>query len=132
MSQEMLKRVRVKFGNEPRACPVRVDAARLSLAPEGIDAIYWNAVYPHLEDRLAALQEAWRVLKSGGRLVISHIMGRSRVNESHRKAGGVLSHHMLPPAGHVCETVREAGFAVLDAVDEDRFYLVVAQKEIHS
>ena len=47
------------------------DGQFLPLCDESVDAIYMNATYHHMRDKVCALQEWHRILRPGGRLVAS-------------------------------------------------------------
>ena len=49
--------------------PIVADGRHLPLAAESVDLIFMNSGYHHIEDRLGAWDEWYRVLKPGGRLV---------------------------------------------------------------
>jgi SAM-dependent methyltransferase len=53
------------------------DAARLPFAAESFDAVLIRDLLHHLPDRMAALKEARRVLRPGGRLTLIEPNGRS-------------------------------------------------------
>jgi SAM-dependent methyltransferase len=64
-SAEMLARARAK-GLET----LKADAQRLPFADGGFDAVTMISMLHHVEDRGAALAEARRILRAGGRLVL--------------------------------------------------------------
>jgi SAM-dependent methyltransferase len=59
------------------ASAVAADAAHLPFADESFDAVLIRDVLHHLPDRLAALREAHRVLRRGGRLTLIEPNARS-------------------------------------------------------
>ena len=68
--------------------PITASAHRLPLADASADAVISNYCYHHLSDadKLAALGEARRVLRPGGRMVIGDMMFRVRVSDSRDRA----------------------------------------------
>ena len=68
--------------------PITASAHRLPLADASAEAVISNYCYHHLSDadKLAALGEARRVLRPGGRLVIGDMMFRVRVNDARDRA----------------------------------------------
>jgi ubiquinone/menaquinone biosynthesis C-methylase UbiE len=92
------------------------------------DTIYANDVFPHFPDRLTALRELRRIARPGGRLVISHIVGREEVNRKHRTGPPALHQDLLPSSTEVCALLAQAGWRVLFSEDVSDFYLVIARR----
>jgi SAM-dependent methyltransferase len=149
LSGEMLKRARSK--GQP-AFYAQGDAQSLPL-PEGVfDWVICNAVFPHFPDKLRALTELRRVLRSpercpehfvpgtqyqgpvegpaegraGGRLVICHAFNREVINEFHRSVGGAVAHDTIPEEGGMRRLLSEAGLGEAEVRDEPDHYLVLA------
>ena len=109
IAPEMLMRLRRKFAGA-RITPVACDGARLPIRAGAFDAVFANAVLPHFEDKPATLAEFHRVAASGARLVISHIIGRRRVNEIHAASeDAVLRRDLVPTAEELAAMLRSAG-----------------------
>ena len=126
---EMLMRLRPKFAGT-QVTPVVCDGARLPIRAGAFDAVFANAVLPHFEDKPAALAEFHRVAAPGARLVISHIIGRQRVNDIHAESeDAMLRGDQVPTADEITAMLRREGWRVTEAEDSADFYLVVAEKE---
>ena len=129
IAPEMLRRLRRKFAGA-QVTPVVCDGARLPIHAGAFDAVFANAVLPHFEDKPAALAEFHRVAAPGARLIISHIIGRQRVNEIHAASeDAVLRGDQVPTAEKLAAMLHSAGWRVTEAEDSADFYLVVAEKE---
>jgi ubiquinone/menaquinone biosynthesis C-methylase UbiE len=71
LSPSMLQRARRLASTLPAAVELREgDAANLDLAPASFDAVILNLVLSVVPDPIAAIAEALRVLRPGGRAVI--------------------------------------------------------------
>ncbi|MGI9952300.1 methyltransferase domain-containing protein [Moorellaceae bacterium AZ2] len=78
VSEPMLARAREKAAQEGVAVRfLRSDARRLPFPDESFDAVVSVTALEFVPDLGAALQEAYRVLKTGGRLVVGLIGGNS-------------------------------------------------------
>jgi ubiquinone/menaquinone biosynthesis C-methylase UbiE len=129
IAPEMLMRLRHKFA-DTQITPVVCDGARLPIRASVFNAVFANAVLPHFEDKPAALTEFHRVAAPGARLVISHIIGRQRVNEIHAESEDVvLRGDLVPTADEIAAMLHSAGWQVTKAEDSADFYLVVAEKK---
>ena len=128
ITPEMLMRLRRKFAGA-QVTPVVCDGARLPIRADAFDAVFANAVLPHFEDKPAALAEFHRVAAPGARLIISHIIGRQRVNEIHAASeDAVLRGDLVPTAEKLTAMLHSAGWQVTEVEDSADFYLVVAEK----
>jgi ubiquinone/menaquinone biosynthesis C-methylase UbiE len=74
----MLQRVQDKY---PGVRIYHTDIASLDLASTSVDAIFMNVMYGNVADKPAACGNAARILRSGGRLVVSHPEGRAFVDQ---------------------------------------------------
>lgn len=75
LNVELAKRHFALEGTTPEAAQVE-DAYNLSFADATFDAVYSCGVLSHMEDPASALQAIRRVLKPGGRAVMSHVYRR--------------------------------------------------------
>lgn len=128
----MIIRLRCKYPNYRRVIALCADVTRPPLGDNLFDTIYANDVLPHFPDRPAALRELFRITRPGGRLVISHIVGRGEVNRRHRSGDPVLHQDLLPSGLEVCALLAQAGWRVLFSEDVSDFYLIVARRPYSS
>ena len=87
------------------------------------------AVVPHLSRPLVVYRELSRVLRSGGKLLILHLMGSARLNQFHSQAGKEIRHDHLPPAEKVAGQIAENGFHILQVEEREDLYLILARKQ---
>jgi len=78
LAEKMLQRLREKFP-EVRTC--QADIAGLPLESASMDAIFMNAMYGNIADKPRACQNAARMLRPGGRVVVRHPEGRAFVDQ---------------------------------------------------
>lgn len=130
-SGEMLRRAQAK--GHPVAY-VQGDAQRLPFPAETFDwvicwYVYRNVVLPHFPDKRRALNEASRILREGGALVICNTASRQTINEFHRSAGGVVAHDTIPDEKVMRQLLREAGLGEVKVWDESDRYLALGRRE---
>jgi len=100
----------------------------LPLRDASVDVLLNCCVFPHLIRKELALREFYRVLKPGGSYYILHPEGIGGTNRIHRQAGPPVHEHLLPSNQELIRMVTNAGFTVLETVDEDHNYLLSAKK----
>lgn len=125
-SGEMLRRAEAK--GHPVAY-IQGDAQRLPFLAETFDWVICNAVFPHFPDKRRTLDEASRVLREGGRLVICHTASRQTINEFHRSVGGIVAHDTIPDEKTMRQWLREAGLGEVRVWDEPDCYLALGQRD---
>lgn len=109
---------------------VQVHVARAEdfpLPPGSIDLALLFCVFPHFDDMTGALRRFRVLLKPGGRLVISHLMGRERLNDLHEEVGEAVRKDRIPGLPVLIEMVRGAGLQLRELLDwDEEFYLEAA------
>ena len=120
ISPRMTEVTRTRLGSRPN---VEVFCSRLEDLPlprEGFDVIICHQVFPHFEDKSAALKHMAFALKPDGRLVIFHFIGSAVINDTHRKAHPSVLHDMMPGPDHMIRLLASVGlWADLLADGED-------------
>ena len=102
VAEKMLQRVQHKF---PTVHTFHTDIASLALASTSLDAIFMNGMHGNIADKLAACGNAARMLRSGGRLVVSHPEGGTSLINCGPPATCLLNHFLpkrslRPSLGH--------------------------------
>src|SRR5271169_3373608 len=123
VAEEMLRRVQDKYPGVPT---YHTDIASLTLASGSVDAIFMNGMYGNIADKPAACGNAARMLRSGGRLVVSHPEGRAFVDQL--RATGDLFIESFPTKEEFEVLLEPLGLEVIAYRDEPKLYLMVARK----
>ena len=123
VAEKMLQRVQDKY---PAVCTFHADIASLDLASTSLDAIFMNGMYGNIGDKPAACRNAARMLRSGGRLVVSHPEGRAFIDQL--RATSDLFIEPFPNREEFEALLEPLGFEVITYRDEPKLYLMVARK----
>ncbi len=124
LSSEMLRHAKARFGARIRF--LRVDVVDLSLEP--FDRIFCNGMFGNFFDQDLALAALSGLLKEGGRLVISHPLGRAFVHRLHQENPELVPHD-LPEEEPLRQMLGRVGLILTYFVDQPGLYLAVAEKE---
>jgi SAM-dependent methyltransferase len=123
VAERMLQRVQNKY---PAVRTFHADIASLDLASSSLDAIFMNGMYGNIADKPAACRNEARMLRSGGRLVVSHPEGRAFIDQL--KASSDLFIEPFPTREEFEALLEPLGFEVTTYRDESKLYLMVARK----
>ena len=112
------------FGNNTKL--IQGDISSIPLADACCDVVLCFSAFPHFSDKEKTLRELRRVLKLSGRIVISHLANREKINAFHSKEGHPIRHDLIPPDEDMKKLLANAGFGICSIKNDDRRYLVVA------
>jgi ubiquinone/menaquinone biosynthesis C-methylase UbiE len=106
---------------------ILADVRNLRLADASLDVVFVNACYPNIVDKATAFSNISRMLVPGGRLVISHPLGKSFI-EVIRK-GTPFPLDDFPERAEAETLLRDFGFGIKSCIDEPELYILVAEKD---
>ncbi|MBN2282195.1 MAG: methyltransferase domain-containing protein [Candidatus Marinimicrobia bacterium] len=95
------------------------NAENLPLLDCSVDIVLNYCVFPHFNDRLKVVREAFRVLKPGGHYYIIHPDGRKKTNEIHQRQKSTVISHLLPQHSEISNFLRNTGFRIFKELDEE-------------
>jgi ubiquinone/menaquinone biosynthesis C-methylase UbiE len=124
LSSAMLNQLRRNYGY---AETILGDVRDLDLPDGSLDAVFVNACYPNIVDKATAFSNIGRMLRHGGRLVISHPLGKAFIGVIRKSSPYPLDD--FPERSDAESLLRTFGFAIKEFIDELEFYLLVATKE---
>lgn len=102
---------------------VNARGAYLPFPEDFFDVIIIFNAFPHFEEKYKAVMDCYRILNSGGRLIISHSAPPEEINRIHSEIGGIVSNHQLPKKSRFIDMFNKAGFKSLKYVIRDHFYI---------
>ncbi len=123
MAEAMLARLKEHY---PYAEILLGDARDLTLPDESIDVVFMNAVYPNITDKRAVFKNMSRTLKTDGRMVISHPMGKSFIDKL--REGTPFPLDDFPEEPEAETLLAPYGLEITTFVDESELYILVAAK----
>ncbi len=113
---------------KPHLHLINASVEALPLKDQRIDYITCFATFAHVTDQNKAVYEMGRALKKGGRLFIAHLLGKEKLAEHHRVAGGEVEQDKLPEDDKMCEMLKDAGLKDVEIIDQPDLYLCSARK----
>lgn len=123
LAERMLGRVQRKY---PEVETHQADIATLSIPTASVDVGFLNAVYGNIADKAAAHQNLSRMLRPGGRLVVSHPEGRAFVDQL--RAASDLFIESYPTREEFGDALAAVGLVVEQFRDEPQLYLMLARR----
>jgi ubiquinone/menaquinone biosynthesis C-methylase UbiE len=123
LAERMLQRVREKY---PAVRTYHADITLLTLDAASVDVIFMNAMYGNIADKPRACRNAARMLRPGGRLVVSHPEGRAFVDQLRMTTD--LFIESLPTREEFQALLSSLGLDLITYRDEPKLYLMVAQE----
>jgi len=123
LSKGMLGRLKEKYAY---AETILADARDLTLPDASIDVVFINACYSNIADKRATFANIGRMMRSGGRMVISHPMGKSFIDFLKEKAPFPLDD--FPGKSEAENLLEPYGFDIGKFFDEPELYILLAVK----
>ena len=123
LSEQMLARVHRKY---PWARPIQADMVWCPLRDGAADVIFMNAMFGNIANKPAACAQAARILRPGGRLVVSHPEGKAFVH--YLRATTDLFVEPFPSKTEFAALLEPLGFTIVAWRDEPKLYLMVARR----
>ena len=123
IAEKMLQRLQQKH---PRVQTIHSDVADLPLEDASVDVAFLNAMFGNIADKPRACRNLSRMLRPGGRMVVSHPEGRAFVEKLRRTSP--LAIESLPRRTRFQSLLQPLGLEVIAYRDEPKLYLMVARK----
>jgi len=92
-----------------------------------VDVVLLNAVYSLMLDETETLEAGARLLRRGGRLVLSHPLGKGFVADLQKQVPDLIE-HQLPSAQHLDSLIKYLPFKVGATVEEEELYITVLER----
>lgn len=125
LAELMLQRVAIRY---PGVEVYQADIVQLDLPDVSVHVVFMNAMYGNIADKPGAHRNVARMLRPGGRLVVSHPEGRAFVDRL--RATSDLFIEPYPPREDFAAALACHGFRLVQFRDETKLYLMVASKAL--
>jgi len=103
------------------------DAHFIPFAGEAFDRVICFAAFPHFDEPGQALQEMGRVLRSGGALVVAHLLSRQEL-AAHHGTHETVARDLLPSEPEMKTLFARAGLSDTEIVDIPGRYMAKATR----
>jgi demethylmenaquinone methyltransferase/2-methoxy-6-polyprenyl-1,4-benzoquinol methylase len=110
--------------NYPDELAIRGEGENIPFGEDKFDVVIIFNSFPHFMDKERTISECYRVLKSGGRLIIGHSMTPEEINQLHRDVGNQVAHHEVPEKDIFIEMLSNSGFKDIKYFVNDYFYVM--------
>ena len=105
----------------------QASAMLLPMQDQCVDTVICFAAFPHFSDKATALQEMFRVLRTGGSVAIAHLLSREELCRHHSGKSAVSDDH-LPDNATMRDLFLDAGFTTPAITDIPGRYTAQASK----
>jgi SAM-dependent methyltransferase len=124
LSEVMLKHLKEQY---PLVHIIVQDVREVPLPDDSIDVVFINACYPNIVDKERSIANIVRMMRRGGRVVISHPMGKSFIDALKERSPFPLDD--FPAESEVEGLFQSYGLEVEGFVDEPELYILLLAKQ---
>ncbi|NIO07628.1 MAG: methyltransferase domain-containing protein [Deltaproteobacteria bacterium] len=117
-----------RTGAKDGICFINASVEALPFKDRTMDCVTCLGTFAHVCDKREAIGEMSRVLRRSGRLYIAHLMGKEKLAEHHRSAGGAVKNDVLPPDREMAAMMKRAGLKKVHIIDRPDLYLASARR----
>lgn len=128
ISSKMLTKAKERLSRMNKVRFLQSDTTSISLEKETIDRIICYSCFPHFTDKKSTIRNFYRILKSGGILVIAHGSNYKKINEMHSRLEEPVKNDLLPCPGEMKNILESADFNKISIIDNEDVYIVSARK----
>ncbi len=129
IADQMIKAAQSKYAS-PNVEYICGDVLDSSLPTGAFDAVVCYSVFPHFDDKQAAIRILSGYLKKGGRLLIGHTQSRDMINHMHQNAAEPVKGDTLPDMASIRTYMEAAGLVVVNWTDDGDMFAVVGKKRL--
>jgi len=127
LSAAMLEQLNSK--KYPDVETIQGDVRDLRLPGSSIDVVFINACYGNIADKAGAFANIGQMMRAGGRMVISHPLGKSFIPSRRPRASFPLDDFPEKPEAE--RLFKPFGFEIETFIDEPKLYILVASNFKH-
>ena len=124
LSEMMLRQLHKNYADVET---ILSDVRDLSMPDANIDVVFINACYPNIADKAGTFINLARIMKSAGRMIISHPLGKEFVDVLKKYAPYPLDN--FPGESEAKLLIASYGFDIQSFVDEPELYILTAVKQ---
>ncbi len=125
-SENMIAAAKKLYGDQAEF--VVGDIEKIPFSDAEFDKVICHNSLPHIEDKMKAFKECYRVLKGGGIFLISHSGSKKEIDEHHKKCHIAVCNDMMPSNNEITIFTAAAGFESIEILDEEKYFAVVCKK----
>lgn len=126
ISPKMLEQARIRIAGLSNVHVTLGSIEDTPLDCQSYDLALCHNVFPHFDDKRAALLKLVSTLKLSGKFIVSHFMDSSWVNSLHRKTNPAVASDLLPDQENMTKLFDEVGMRIQEFSDDERGYLLKA------
>lgn len=124
LSEAMLRQLRRHYDGVET---ILSDVRDLTLPDGSIDVVFINACYPNIVDKMGAFANIGRMTRPGGRMTISHPLGKKFIESLRESVPFPLDE--FPEKSEAEALLGTYGFRVKKFIDEPELYILLVSKE---
>lgn len=122
----MVEQAQRRLGHLKNVEILHAVAETVELQPAAWDLVILFRVFPHFDAKTRILNRCRQWLVPEGRLVIANLEGSEKLNALHSSFSDPVRHDRMPCATEMRRLLEDAGYRVLDLIDEDHEFFARA------
>lgn len=127
-SEKMIQICKSKYSYLQNVTLELQDIEELNFPSNSFDAVTCFGLFSHIENKMKALFQIYRVLKHGGKLIIAHALSSSELKTHHISISSTIAHDIIPEEPEMRRLLEQAGFIVVDLKDKRGCYFCLSIK----